>query len=437
MLPGLKSYSVKEVKRVSLRSNISSDQNIVKNDNSTKTLSNVNSKYIQDITPATYSVDFKDLGGGVAFDFGDVKFNQISENETIRKNNLEIIFLVSADGSNHSEMAGKLVTKEFINNINNRKEEDFINKETYDITKIITSNLNKLSSSNSINEGRIAKYLAVYVYFSSKNKDFNYSNSKDTIVSKWCELLGFYKKNGYFYIEDRWSKIHPIEQEMIQVKLNSANFHVVGYTGLKGPRLDTNELIRGLDLLLSNSSVPFIIVKELYERNNNVSIFVSEEVKESTKSKSKKDVNTNPNSYKNKQIFNNKSKKGFNWLFALDNSNLGRLRMIEKLFPLIDKENDILFGLGLYETSMPGVDKVKLDFDDFCIKYDLKNVCYDSISYKNNISDLIIERVNFGEFNFNFVCFYNSIIKYNKERKESDLYNIINKCNSNIVIVNH
>ncbi len=67
--------------------------------------------FIQDITPATYNVDFKSLENGEVFDFNDIKYTQISETNIFRKSKDEVVFCISVDGSDHSQYCVELVTK--------------------------------------------------------------------------------------------------------------------------------------------------------------------------------------------------------------------------------------------------------------------------------------------------------------------------------------
>ena len=426
MLPSFKSFSVKETPKVNYEFS-DNDNKLSNNSESTKNMSFIDKKdFIQDITPITYNVDFKSLSGGEAFDFNDINYNQISENNIFRKNNSEIIILISTDGSIQSEYAAKFVTKEFIANINNKNT-----IETNDILK--SNNLSKITNNNEIT----AKFLAVYVYFSSKNKDFNYSNAKDNVIAKFGEIYGYYKKLGIFYIEDRWSKRHHLQQESIHAKNNKVDFHFIGYNGIKGPKGDSSELNKGIDFLLSSSITPFVIIKEYAERNNNLNSFKDNNTNNSYINRLNNSNQNNGNNSKIAEMFNDKKRKGFNWLFILDNNNLGRIRLLEKFTSLIDADNDIVYGFGLFEGSVPNSDRVKNEFEEYCEKKKFNYYCYDSVTFKNTIADLINDKVNYGSENFNFVCLFNSVSKYLKDGKDSDYISIINKCNSNICIVNY
>lgn len=331
---------------------------------------------IQNIVPAVYNVEFKSLEKGEVYDWNDVQIYKVSDDEVFRTNENEVIFTISADGSQHAEYGLNLVLEDFISLINSSKE--------------------------NIQKKIIARYLINYIYYSSKDNEYNFSNKKDNIVSKYCEIIGKYKSLGSFYIEDRWSKKHALEQVIKHTVLDKSNFLVVGYFGIKGAKGENKELSRGVDYLLGNSEVPTILVKEETRR------------------------------FKQKN-------KGFNWAFVMDNENsYHRTKILTAFLKLIDPENDTVYGFGTFEISVPNYNHIKKEFSEFCDKHGIKNSVYENLIYsKGNISSPVIEKVNNGNVIFNFVVFSNSSSKHKINPSENDYLELIRRCSANICFLNY
>ena len=329
---------------------------------------------IQNIIPITYNVDYKSLEHGEVFDSLDIKLNPISDSFLTRENEKDIVICVSIDGSLHSEYCVNLILEEFMPLINKKGQLD---KE----------NCYKCS------------FLGVYVYFSSKDKDFNYSNSKQTIINKFCEKFGKFKSHGNFYIEDRWSMKHAVHQVCINANSNKANFLVAGYFGFKGPKGENKELSKGISYLLSNSRIPTIIIKEEVSREKT-------------------------------------EKKAFNWLIVLEKNYYGRIKVLESVLPLIDFENDSILGFGLYENFVPSIDPIEKEFTHFCEKINLKKVNYEACFYKNYISDIVSDKVNHGMIDFHFTCFMNNMLKHQSNPNDNDYSELVRKCSTNLCFIN-
>lgn len=340
---------------------------------STKKLVQVEKKdYVQDISPITFCVDFKSLEFGEVFDSADISLSQISETSLYRKSDKEIIFTISADGSEHSQNCIELVAKEFIPLINTKEN---------------------------ISSGITGKMLVVYVYFSTKDKEFNYANAKENVISKFAELLGYHKSYACFYAEDRWSKKHAVQQVCIHSSFNKSNYLFVGYFGIKGPKGENKELSKGVDFLLGNSSNPCVILKEKTTRDSQKS-------------------------------------KGFTWLIILEKQNINRIKTLEVFSNLIDRERDCVYGIGLFDLSIPTIDSVKNEFSNHCQLLGFKNFLYEPMSFKSSISELISERVNFSSETFNFVCFYNHMHKHLANPDSNDYTQLLRKCSSNVAFIN-
>lgn len=317
--------------------------------------------------PEIFQVEFPSLEKGESFDHNDIKLIKRGADEVFRHNNDEHILSVCVDGSVHSEYGLSLVLNEFIPYLKNSQKNP--------------------------------KYIVNYVYYSSEDKKFNYNNSKDNIVYKYSSILGKYKSFGTFYIEDRWSKNHALEQIVGHTKKDESNLLVVGYFGIKGPKVETTELSRGINYLLEHSVSPTILVKELKLREN---------------------------------------EKGYNWLFVLDPEQTNnRTKLIDSFISIIDIKKDKIYGIGVYETSIPDYNKVSIEFNNYCKLKNFENFEYeDGIYSKGGVSDPIVSKVNYGKINFHFVAFINSSFKHRLNPENNDYIRLISKCSSNICFIN-
>jgi hypothetical protein len=135
------------------------------------------------------------------------------------------LICVSVDGSDHSDLAFDLVTKEFL--------------------------------------GSDSKILLMYICNSKYDDTFNYRNKKQTIVSRYGSKMIFFSERSFFLIEDRnYNCSHSLEQVHSHAAQYKANFFFTGYYGIKGPKGDNKELTKGTDYLLSYCTIPLVIVKD-------------------------------------------------------------------------------------------------------------------------------------------------------------------------------
>lgn len=322
---------------------------------------------INNKNPEIFQVEFPSLEKGESFDYSDIKLIKRGADEIFRHNKDETILSVCVDGSLHSEYGLTLTLNEFI--------------------PILKA------------KGKDPKFIVNYVYYSSEDKKFNYSNSKDNIVYKYSSILGKYKSMGTFYIEDRWSKSHALEQIVGHTKKDESNILIVGYFGIKGPKVESTELSRGINYLLESSVVPTILVKELKQREND---------------------------------------KGYNWLFVLDpEQSSNRTKLIDSFMDLIDIKKDLIYGVGVYETSIPEYNKVSLEFNRYCKAKTIEHFEYeDGVYSKGGVSDPIISKVNYGKIYFHFVVFINSSFKHKLNPENNDYIRLISKCQTNICFIN-
>ena len=283
------------------------------------------------------------------------------ENEIQKKVNEEINFCITVDGSHHSEHAFEIVTEDLM------KQED--------------------------------KLLIVHIFNSKMDERNNYANKKENIVENYSSKLSkLQNSNVSFIIEDRTSKIHPLEQVNRIYTNFKANYLICGYHGIRGPRGDNKELSKGIDYLLNFSTIPTIFIKEKTQRND-------------------------------------KPDKQFKWLFVFDREYTFCYSILNKFLPLIDNEKDIVSGLTL-TPSWLNKDTIKKDFMNDMEKLKIKNFEYDQQVYHKNPSILVNSKVNLGDVRYDFVVFYYCPKKYKDEGTNSEVLNIVTKCCSNICFVN-
>jgi len=148
----------------------------------------------------------------------------IANSKLFLKNDQEILFCISVDGSKHSDYAFDMITENF----------------WWPNTKL----------------------LCLYVFYSKIDFALNYSNKKATVLEKYATKMERFKKQTHFVTEDKTSKIHALEQAAKLAENYQANFLVCGYQGLKGPRGDNKEQVVGHDYLLASSRTPVMVIKE-------------------------------------------------------------------------------------------------------------------------------------------------------------------------------
>jgi hypothetical protein len=144
----------------------------------------------------------------------------------IIKDEDQVLFCISVDGSQHSEMAFDVTTQEFLN--------------------------------------KASKLLVIHVYNEKMNHLYNYNNKKDTVIQNYINKLMIFSTISNFIVEDRNQKaVHALEQVNKQCVKYKANYLISGYYGIKGQKAENKELSKGVDYLLSYSRVPTIVFKDI------------------------------------------------------------------------------------------------------------------------------------------------------------------------------
>jgi hypothetical protein len=147
------------------------------------------------------------------------KVIEIKEHEDV------LLFFISVDGSQHSEVALDVVTEEFF-----KKD---------------------------------SKLVVMHIYNNKWDHIYNYRNKKETVMSYYATKASKFGKRANFVVEDRKEEsVHSLEQVSKLSYYFKANYLVSGYYGIKGPKGDNNELSKGVNYLLGSSMGPTIIFKD-------------------------------------------------------------------------------------------------------------------------------------------------------------------------------
>lgn len=243
------------------------------------------------------------------------------------------------------------------------------------------------------------KLLIVHIYNGQLDKNFNFRNKKSTIIEKYDTIiLRLARSKTLFLKEDKISKIHEIEQVNRIASNHDCSFLLTGFYGMRGQTGDNKELLKGLDYLLNYAKTPVIIVKELTLRQS-------------------------------------KPKGQFKWLFVFDRNYINSLIILNKFLRLIDKERDYVYGLTLLPT-WANFDDIKNRFDQIMQENDIINFDYEQIEYKKSPFEVIKEKVNFSEKEFDFLVFYNNPEKYKSDKEYSYNMSLLIKCACNIGFAN-
>jgi hypothetical protein len=341
------------------------------------------------------------------------------EKEIENENNR--LFTLCIDGSLHTEKAYNLIIENFL----------FLRKNKED------------------------HLLLIYIYDTQKDNNYNYRNKKETIISKYSDMLNYLDEKKYTfrledkhkYIEkerekekererekekDKEKEINPnntcnnyysnnnkinnlnninnhhhlhLEQVNKISNLYKSDFLFCGFNGLKGPLGDNNLLTKGIEYLIKESFSPFFLIKDLPLREN-------------------------------------KLNKSFNWLFIFDKNNYKSISILDKVLPLIDSERDFVYGINFIDENNQ-MENYNFNFEEiFCAKiksFDVRNSKFHYINYNKSYSSIILMKINFGDIDYDFVVLFNSKKKhiYETEVKcECENFSIINSAKANICVIN-
>lgn len=212
------------------------------------------------------------------FDLGDGK-TKLKKKFTLTQYNIESdtspLFCISVDGSIHADLAFDVVTQDF-----------------------------PLNS---------ARMLAIYIYDSKLNDQFNFDNKKENVIEKYSDKINKSRKNVSFIYEDKnLESSHALQQVNLLAGTVKADYLIAGYYGIKGSKSENTELTKGINYLLSSSAIPTIIIKDTILRKD-------------------------------------KPEKGHNWLFVFDRQYMNAIRCLRAFLPLIHRESDRVYGISIHE----------------------------------------------------------------------------------------
>jgi len=245
--------------------------------------------------------------------------------------------------------------------------------------------------------GPNCKAILSYVFNSKLNDSFNFDNRRETIESKYFTKALKLNKRSFFVNEDSDPKNHFLLQVYENAVLYKSNYIVIGQQGLKGPRGDRKLFDIGMETILKDTRFPTILIQEPCFRRP-------------------------------------KDNKYISWLFVVDRKNQKSKKILKTFLPLVDPEYDYVKCINLLPEY--------LDFDDveeeFLIQmkyFNIKNYNYEvEICTNESYAKQICEMVNFGEENFNFVCFYHNQEKYFYNPENCDSKTMIYKIKANLCI---
>ena len=151
-----------------------------------------------------------------------------------------------------------------------------------------------------------------HIYNGDQDEKFNWRFQKANVLEYYKTRLttSLADYQGYLIIQDRdANKMHEIEQSYKIAEMNECKYFFCGYEGLREQALKKARIDVGIEYLLGESKIPVIIMKDNKKRGN--------------------------------------KNKGYQWLLIMDKSNFDCYRVLDLFLPLIDRQNDKIFGLTL------------------------------------------------------------------------------------------
>jgi hypothetical protein len=294
--------------------------------------------------------------------------------------NDDIIFTLFISGSDDTEYAFKLLTKNFSNISENHK--------------------------------------SVFIYIVPSfevDSTLNFKNKKDTIINKYAIDMRNLDTDRYFFSAEPFKPLeYPgyLMQFYRHCKIIPLSFGLFGFSGLKGPKGDKKELDKNIKFLMKYHKEPFIITKlDLFENKDPIISLLSEN-----------------------------TKKAYSWLFVFDRINTNCLNCLRSFSKLVDFKKDKISALTLLPKHLVE-DDVKENFFYQMKDREFDNFTYSCETYDSNGSIFVKNKVNYGNDNFDFVVIYNSynnseVNKNNYEKQNLSNYDIIMDCLGNICVHN-
>ena len=245
-----------------------------------------------------------------------------------------------------------------------------------------------------------------HIYNGDQDEKFNWRFQKANVLEYYKTRLttSLADYQGYLIIQDRdENKMHEIEQSYKIAEMNECKYFFCGYEGLREQALKKARIDVGIEYLLGESKIPVIIMKDNKKRGN--------------------------------------KNKGYQWLLIMDKSNGDCYRVLDLFLPLIDRENDKIFGLTLMPHFVQNDDDVKKHFYDKMKELNFKEKTQFEYAAKQYTSDpvkILIEFVNHNaEQFFDFVLFLNNPMKFKAQKQDCDTFKYVKLLYANIGFCNY
>ena len=245
-----------------------------------------------------------------------------------------------------------------------------------------------------------------HIYNGDQDEKFNWRFQKANVLEYYKTRLttSLADFQGYLIIQDRdENKMHEIEQSYKIAEMNECKYFFCGYEGLREQALKKARIDVGIEYLLGESKIPVIIMKDNKKRGN--------------------------------------KNKGYHWLLIMDKSNSDCYRVLDLFLPLIDKENDKIFGLTLMPHFVQNDADVKKHFYDKMSELNFKEKIqfdYAAKQYNTDPIKILIEFVNHNsEQFFDFVIFLNNPMKFKAQKQECDTFKYVKLLYANIGFCNY
>ena len=245
-----------------------------------------------------------------------------------------------------------------------------------------------------------------HIYNGDQDEKFNWRFQKANVLEYYKTRLttSLADYQGYLIIQDRdENKMHEIEQSYKIAEMNECKYFFCGYEGLREQALKKARIDVGIEYLLGESKIPVIIMKDNKKRGN--------------------------------------KNKGYHWLLIMDKSNSDCYRVLDLFLPLIDKENDKIFGLTLMPHFVQNDADVKKHFYDKMSELNFKEkIQFDYVAkqYNTDPIKILIEFVNHNsEQFFDFVIFLNNPMKFKAQKQECDTFKYVKLLYANIGFCNY
>ena len=245
-----------------------------------------------------------------------------------------------------------------------------------------------------------------HIYNGDQDEKFNWRFQKANVLEYYKTRLttSLADYQGYLIIQDRdANKMHEIEQSYKISEMNECKYFFCGYEGLREQALKKARIDVGIEYLLGESKIPVFIMKDNKKRGN--------------------------------------KNKGYQWLLIMDESNSECYRVLDLFLPLIDRQNDKIFGLTLMPHFVKKDDDVKNHFYGKMAELNFKEkeqFEYLAKQYNTDTINILIDFVNHNsEQFFDFVIFLNNPMKFKAQKQECDTFKYVKLLYANIGFCNY